>query len=149
MNIGSSATACSGVALSSNTAWAAAQQRSKVSVSSIAAALMEEGISLCIWILSSNGFFAFMSDLVSCVVGCVGASIVEQSKAGTFSCNTPTAMPPVVVSPASIPKVLPGLAVAGGLLGCVLWVFLCMAGSVGCHGLGRKPEIFQIQGGCQ
>ncbi len=41
-------------------------------------------------------------------------------------CNTPKAMSPGVVSPASISKVSPGLAVAGGLLGCVLWVFLCM-----------------------
>lgn len=48
------------------------------------------------------------------------------SRATFLACNTPTAMPPGVVSPASISKVLPGLAVAGGLLGCVLWVFLCM-----------------------
>ena len=72
-----------------------------------------------------------------------------ESPSKSFSFNTPTAMPPGVVSPASISKVLPVLAVAGGLLGCVLWVFLCMAGSVCCCVLGRKPEIFQNQGGCQ
>lgn len=43
-----------------------------------------------------------------------------------LSFNTPTAMPPGVVSPASIPKVSLVFASAGGLHGCVLKVFLCM-----------------------
>lgn len=50
----------------------------------------------------------------------------QMASAFTFPFNTPMAMPPGVVSPASISKVLPVLAVTGGLLGCVLWVFLCM-----------------------
>lgn len=60
MNIGNSVNACSGWALSSNTAMAAAQQRSSVSVSSMAASLIESGMPFCTSIFLSNGLFSFM-----------------------------------------------------------------------------------------
>ena len=61
MNMGSSASACSGVAFFSKTAWAAAQHRSSVSVNSIAASRTECGMDFCTSIFVSNGFTVFTS----------------------------------------------------------------------------------------
>lgn len=60
MNMGNKAMACSGLACFSNTACAAAQQRSSVSVSSMAASRMLGGICFSISSFRSNGFLAFM-----------------------------------------------------------------------------------------
>lgn len=60
MNMGSSAMACSGFARFSNTAWAAAQHRSSVSVSSMAASRIVVGMRLRTVIAVSNGLFTFM-----------------------------------------------------------------------------------------
>jgi hypothetical protein len=60
MNMGSNAMACSGLACRSNTERAAAQHRSRVSVSSMAASRMVSGIRFCAVIAVSNGLLIFM-----------------------------------------------------------------------------------------
>lgn len=83
MNMGSKAMACSGLACFSKTAWAAAQQRSSVSVSSMAASRIDEGIFRCNSIFVSNGFSDFMGSPFAKLM-CVRAISVVRRAAHHF-----------------------------------------------------------------
>ena len=91
MNMGNSANACSGRALPSKTACAAAQHRSSVSVSSMAASRISEGIRFCTSILRSNGFFSFMSGPFG--GGCVRPPSYSARAARQVAIPTPAAFP--------------------------------------------------------
>lgn len=86
MNIGNNASACSGTAFLSNTAWAAAQHKSSVSVSSMAASRIELAMPFCTVILVSNGFSAFMSGPLMKLM-CVRAISVFKRAARLFHCG--------------------------------------------------------------
>ena len=78
MNSGSTAMACSGWALSSNTACAAAQHTSRVSVSSMAAARKWSGM-LDDWMRVSNGFLIFMFGPFVKLAGVGAANVAKRA----------------------------------------------------------------------
>ena len=98
MNMGNSANACSGRALPSKTACAAAQHRSSVSVSSMAASRISGGMRFCTSILRSNGFFSFMG-------GPAGDGCVRTPSYASGSARQLRRLPPVA---------FPGWSATGG-----------------------------------
>jgi len=86
MNIGNNASACSGTAFVSNTARAAAQHKSSVSVSSMAPSRIALGMFFCTVIIVSNGFAAFMSCPLMKLI-CVRTISVFKRAARLFHCG--------------------------------------------------------------
>jgi hypothetical protein len=82
--------AYSGLACFPKTAWAAAQHRSSVSVSSIAASRIDVGIFRCNSILVSNGFFDSMGSPFAKLM-CVGTISVVKRAAHHFNTRHPVA----------------------------------------------------------